>query len=370
MKDVKVFKNADLGNVRVAGTKEQPLFCLKDVCDILEHTNSRKAKEVIENEFDEGVTQSYIGVVTGKKADGTDAIQQVATNFITEPQLYYLLMRSDLPKAKPFRQWVISEVLVQLHSEHKENNKQLQVFNFNNTRLDYGIYNGEPVFNLNSIAEYLEIKNLRQCIDTNDKDYVIKLTNSEVYFTYNRNLNNRGELFLTEAGLYKLIMRSNKPSAETFQKWVVKEVLPSIRKTGSYDSRTPKNMVEALELALEQAKQIQALNNRIEEDKPKVEFFDAVADSKDAISIGEVAKTLNMGIGRNRLFEILRNKSILQADNIPYQKYIDAGYFRVIEQKYTRPDGETHISLKTLVYQKGLNYIRRVVEQEQSKGEI
>lgn len=253
MSNIQTFKNAELGNVRVAGTQEQPLFCLKDVCDILEHTNSRKAKEVIENEFDEGVTQSYIGVVTGKRADGTDAIQQVATNFITEPQLYYLLMRSDLPKAKPFRQWVVNEVL------------------------------------------------------------------------------------------------------------------PQIRKTGSYDSRTPKNMVEALELALEQAKQIQALNSKIEEDKPKVEFFDAVADSKDAISIGEVAKTLNMGIGRNRLFEILRNKGILQADNLPYQKYIDAGYFRVIEQKYTRPDGETCISLKTLVYQKGLNFIRKVVEQKQEK---
>lgn len=132
----------------------------------------------------------------------------------------------------------------------------------------------------------------------------------------------------------------------------------------------PQTYLEALESLVESEKRNQALQAKIEEDKPKVEFFDAVADSKDAISIGEVAKTLNMGIGRNRLFEILRNKSILQADNIPYQKYIDAGCFRVIEQKYTRPDGETHISLKTLVYQKGLNYIRRVVEQEQSKGEI
>lgn len=134
--------------------------------------------------------------------------------------------------------------------------------------------------------------------------------------------------------------------------------------------RLPQTYLEALESLVESEKRNQALQAKIDEDKPKVEFFDAVADSKDAISIGEVAKTLNMGIGRNRLFEILRNKGILQADNIPYQKYIDAGYFRVIEQKYTRADGETHISLKTLVYQKGLNYIRRVVEQEQSNGEI
>lgn len=243
MKNVTVFKNEDLGSVRVVGTKEQPLFCLRDVCDVLDIDNNRNVKVSIINEFGDGVHQIY------PIFDNLGRTQQAT--FITEPQLYFVLMRSDKPKAKPFRQWVVNEVL------------------------------------------------------------------------------------------------------------------PQIRKTGSYDSRTPKNMVEALELALEQAKQIQELNEKIEEDKPKVEFFDAVADSKDAISIGEVAKTLNMGIGRNRLFEILRNKSILQADNIPYQKYIDAGYFRVIEQKYTRPDGETHISLKTLVYQKGLNYIRKIVEQEQ-----
>ncbi len=233
MYEVQLFQKENLGQVRILGDKENPLFCLKDVCEILEHTTPTKIKDSIINEFGKGMTQIH----PLKTAGGVQNM-----TFITEPQLYFVLMRSDKPKAKPFRQWVISEVLVQLHSGHKKNNKQLQVFNFNNTRLDYGIYNGEPVFNLNSIAEYLEIKNLRQCIDTNDKDYVIKLTNSEVYFTYNRNLNNRGELFLTEAGLYKLIMRSNKPSAETFQKWVVKEVLPSIRKTGSYTIKNKKEM--------------------------------------------------------------------------------------------------------------------------------
>lgn len=231
---VQLFKKEDLGMVRILGDKDNPLFCLKDVCEILEHTTPAKIKDSIIKEFGDDLNQIHPIV------DNLGRTQKAT--FITEPQLYFVLMRSDKPKAKPFRQWVINEVLVQLHSGHKENNKQLQVFNFNNTKLDYGIYNGEPVFNLNAIAEYLEIKNLRQCIDTNDKDYVIKLTNSEVYFTYNRNLNNRGELFLTEAGLYKLIMRSNKPSAEAFQKWVVKEVLPSIRKTGTYTIKNKKEM--------------------------------------------------------------------------------------------------------------------------------
>lgn len=97
--------------------------------------------------------------------------------------------------------------------------------------------------------------------------------------------------------------------------------------------------------------------------KPKEEFFDAVTGSKDAIEIGKVAKVLDYpGIGRNKLFEILRDKKILMKDNIPYQKYIDNGYFRTIEQRYTVPDGETRISIKTLVYQKGVDYIRMILD--------
>lgn len=216
---VQLFKKEDLGMVRILGDKDNPLFCLKDVCEILEHTTPTRIKDSIINEFGEGMTQTHPLKTAGGMQNMT---------FITEPQLYFVLMRSDKPKAKPFRQWVINEVLVQLHSGHKENNKQLQVFNFNNTKLDYGIYNGEPVFNLNNVAEILEISNPRTSIDTDDEDYVIKLDNSIIGLTYNRKLHNTGELFLTEAGLYKLIMRSNKPSAEAFQKWVVKEVLPSI----------------------------------------------------------------------------------------------------------------------------------------------
>lgn len=121
---------------------------------------------------------------------------------------------------------------------------------------------------------------------------------------------------------------------------------------------------ELLALAVIEAQRtIEEQSKRIEEMKPKAEFFDAVADSKDAIEIGKVAKVLNYpGIGRNKLFEILRQNGILMRNNIPYQKYIDNGCFRTIEQKYSMPDGETRISIKTLVYQKGVDHIRRVLK--------
>ena len=126
-------------------------------------------------------------------------------------------------------------------------------------------------------------------------------------------------------------------------------------------------MARALEIAHKTIDKMKSQNALLIADnqrmKPKEEFFDAVADSKDAIEIGKVAKVLNYpGIGRNKLFEILRDKGILMKDNKPYQKYIDNGFFRTIEQKYQMPDGETRISIKTLVYQKGVDYIRKVIE--------
>lgn len=123
----------------------------------------------------------------------------------------------------------------------------------------------------------------------------------------------------------------------------------------------PQTLSQALLLASQQAEQIEKQNQLLLDQKPKVDFFEAVTGSKDTIDIGTVAKVLNKKIGRNKLFEILRDKNILMASNMPYQKFIDCGYFRVIETKYNKPDGSTHIGFKTLVYQKGVNYINKII---------
>lgn len=92
-----------------------------------------------------------------------------------------------------------------------------------------------------------------------------------------------------------------------------------------------------------------------------MEFYDAATGSKDAIDMRLVATTLNMGIGRNKIFEILRNEKILDRKNIPYQKYIDMGYFRTVETSYSKPSGDTCINIKTVVFQKGINFIRNTI---------
>ena len=109
-------------------------------------------------------------------------------------------------------------------------------------------------------------------------------------------------------------------------------------------------------------------NKQIDKLKPAAEFAYQICSSKDAIDIGNCAKVLNRNIGRNNLFEFLRNKKVLQQDNIPYQKYIDSGYFRVIETKYTIPSGETKISLKTLVLQKGVAYINKLLRDSENEN--
>ena len=112
---------------------------------------------------------------------------------------------------------------------------------------------------------------------------------------------------------------------------------------------------------IESKKMIDNLNQKLLDQKPKVDFYDDVAGSKDAINMAEVSKVLGYkGMGRNNLFQFLREEGILQSNNQPYQAYVDRGYFRVIETKFTKPNGETSISIKTLVYQKGLDFIRKM----------
>lgn len=166
---------------------------------------------------------------------------------------------------------------------------------------------------------------------------------------------------INESGLYSLILSSKLESAKKFKRWVTSEVIPQIRKTGSYHA--PKTYAEALRRLADEAEKMEALQKQNQLMQPKAEFFDAVTDSKTAIPLGDVAKILDMGIGRNKLFEFLRQKSILTYDNRPYQKYIDAGYFRVIEQKY-EVNGEVRINIKTLVFQKGIDWIRKQLVKE------
>ncbi|WP_167632481.1 phage antirepressor KilAC domain-containing protein [Mariprofundus ferrooxydans] len=164
---------------------------------------------------------------------------------------------------------------------------------------------------------------------------------------------------ISEPDCYRLIMRSNIPGAVEFQDWLFDEVLPEIRSTGRYageagvQQSVPQSFAEALRLAADQADRIERLEHEAIEAMPKVQFHDAVAESADCHTLEETAKML--GTGRNRLARFLREIGAFQPNGtLPYQKFIDRGYFRIIERPWTDSHGETRLSTKTLVTGKGL----------------
>lgn len=131
---------------------------------------------------------------------------------------------------------------------------------------------------------------------------------------------------------------------------VRKGVLNRLNELENKTAKIPQTYSQALKLASEQAELIETM-------KPKAEFFDQVTGSKDAFDMADVAKVCNLGIGRNVLFQFLRENKILRRNNTPMQQYVDCGYFRVIETKFNKPDGSVNINLKTVVYQKGIDFI-------------
>ena len=241
---------------------------------------------------------------------------------------------------------------------------------------DFRIYGTveEPLFLAKDVANWIEHSDVSTMIRGVDDSE--KVTN--IVCTLG---GNQEAWFLTEDGLYEVLMQSRKPIAKAFKK-EVKEILKSIRKHGVYMTPetlekvvlNPDMMIQLctmLKEEQEKRKNIEVENQKLaienKEMQPKAEFYDAVTDSKDAISMAEVAKVLDYDIGRNRLFDLLKKKKILDKSRVPYQRFVDAGYFRVIETKYTKPNGDVCINIKTLVLQKGIDYIRKILNEEGRK---
>ena len=118
-------------------------------------------------------------------------------------------------------------------------------------------------------------------------------------------------------------------------------------------------MKRALEIANQKAEEA---TQKLLDNKYKIDFYDDVTGSSTTAEIATVAKILNFkNIGRNTLFDILRKQGILQKDNMPFQTYVDRGYFRVVESKWNAPNGDVKVNYKTVVYQKGIEYISKIL---------
>lgn len=248
---------------------------------------------------------------------------------------------------------------------------------FENKEVEVFELNGQILFNPYHVGECLEIspEGVRKAITRMSGRQVIKLTNSKVTDSNFRKLHNTGENFLTESGVYKLIFKSKKKEAEKFQDWVTDEVLPSIRKNGMYavdellDNpdlliQMATKLKEERELNRKLQEENEEKNKLIEKQKPKAEFYDEIIDSTTVIGMKEVADILKVkGYGRNNLFKFLRENGILNRKNEPYRKYIEQGLFEIKESKYI-VDNEVKIKPTTYVTQKGLDYIRKILNKQ------
>ena len=122
---------------------------------------------------------------------------------------------------------------------------------------------GQVLFNPKHVAECLDIADVKSSIRNFNEKQLVKVKNSDVQSMHFRKLNNAGENFLTESGVYKLVFKSRKPNAEAFTDWIADEVLPTLRKTGSYDM--PKQKVKS------QAERLASVNNAVKILMPMLE---------------------------------------------------------------------------------------------------
>ncbi|HEM9618165.1 TPA: phage antirepressor KilAC domain-containing protein [Streptococcus agalactiae] len=227
----------------------------------------------------------------------------------------------------------------------------------------------EPLFLAKDVAEWIEHSKPSIMVDTVDEDEKLR----ETIFTSGQN---REVWFLTENGLYEVLMQSRKPLAKEFKK-KVKEILKSIRKHGMYATDelldNPDFAIATLQKLKEEREAKKLLEAQIEADRPKVLFADAVSASKSSCLIGELAKILKqngINIGQNKLFQWLRANGYLisrrgESWNQPTQKSMQLGLFELKKTAINHSDGHTTTNVTPKVTGKGQQYfINKFLNQE------
>lgn len=228
------------------------------------------------------------------------------------------------------------------------------IYNQANTELKTFIYeseeirsfldlNGDPWFIANDISSFLGYRmtsDATRLLDEEEKGtQILPTAGGPQKFTT-----------VSESGLYSLIFASRRPGAKTFKRWVTSEVLPSIRKTGSYNKQFDLNDPKQLRILL--------LNysDKIEKDQPKVQFYDQYINAEGLYNLQNAARALNKN--PNLFIDSLKNSYLFYQGValVPYQKYRDLGLFEV---KSTTVDNKARY--QTYITPKGLQYFLSII---------
>ena len=210
-------------------------------------------------------------------------------------------------------------------------------FLFNDQQVRTVVRDGEPWFVGKDVAEILGYSDTAQAVRkrSDDDDIgVVEMTTPG---------GKQNMVVINESGLYSLILSSKLPTAKAFKRWVTSEVLPTIRKHGAYmdtdiiekSLADPDFLIQLATTLKEEKPRRMEAEAKIAADEHKVDFYDAVGNTSATLTVERFAKlvTEKLGIntGRNRMFQWLRKNGFLQANNMPYQRYINNGWFKTYE---------------------------------------
>lgn len=240
----------------------------------------------------------------------------------------------------------------------------IQIFNYNDKEIRTVKKDGDLWWVLKDVCEVLELSNPTMIAGRLDEDERAKF-----------DLGRQGETnIINESGLYNVILRSDKPEAKKFKRWVTHEVLPSIRKHGAYmNEQTLEQALTSPDFLIRLAQELksekearQRLEKQAAEDAPKVLFAKMVETAETSILIGDLAKFLKqngINTGQNRLFEWMRGHGYLVKNgasrNMPTQKAMEMGLFEVKESTTANPDGTIRLHRTTKVTGKGQVYFMK-----------
>lgn len=242
---------------------------------------------------------------------------------------------------------------------------ELIPFTYKNSALRTLEINSQPWFVAKDVCDILELASMHTSLRILDED-------EKGVHTMHTPSGNQEMTIISEPGLYSLILRSRKPEAKAFKRWITHEVLPSIRRHGVYATESvvdamladPETMIRTLTALKEERAKRAKLEKQAQANAPKVLFADAVASAKTDILIGDLAKILRgngVDTGQRRLFEWMRENGYLikqrgSSWNMPTQKAMDMGLFRVKESVVTHADGHTTVNRTTKVTGRGQTY--------------
>lgn len=244
---------------------------------------------------------------------------------------------------------------------------EAQVFNFNNDEVQVVINdNSEPMFVAKDVCDALGLENVTKSLLALDEDE--KLPLPIVRAGQLRTVNT-----ITESGLYSLVLRSNKPQAKVFKKWITSEVLPSIRRHGMYVNKqtveemleNPDVLIQTLQTLKKEREEKERLliqnelqNNQLKISAPKVEYFDEVLQSNSTYTTNQIAKEMGMSaIGLNNELNALGIQYKQSGTWLLYHKYQNKGYTKTKTHTFTDNHGNTQTAMSTVWTEKGRLFI-------------